>query len=887
MLVATGPAPVRPMTLHILHLPKLIAERRSLAVLGILIIGMLWAGILLRHFEEVRVDQRDAERTIQNFATVFEENVLRSIGEIDKVLLYLRRSIEVRQDARAFTPADMLSDIVARVGIIDAKGIRIASSYGPQPAPATDLSDREHFRVHVNSTEDRLFIGKPAIGGRTGRWSVQFTRRFLDQDGSFGGVVVASLDPIQLTKAYDKIDLGAAASILLVGDDGIVRSSVGQSGRLALGGAVSNTALADRIRAGASTTFEHVDPTDRVTRLTGVHRIMGHPLWVSVSINKTDVFKNSWATLKVHAVAGLLLTLIVLAAMERMLRTEAKASQQAEQLRLTLDHMSQGIMLVTKDRHIPVINARCAELLGLSPELVENPPRFDDLVKHETATGTADMVPAPESVLALAGVGHLAVSEHSAPNGRVIEVRSDCLPDGGVLHILADITKRREAEAHIARLAAEDPLTGLPNRRVFSAVLDQINSRRRAAAEGACAEFAVLFLDLDRFKAVNDTLGHRIGDLLLQEVAKRLERSIGSKGVLARLGGDEFAVIVPEFASRGALEALTLRLASAISEPYELDGHRVCTNVSIGIAVGPRDGESVDDLLMAADLALYAVKAGGRGTYRFYERSMNEELSDRRQIEMDLREAVAHNELLLYYQPIIDLQRNVVTGFEALARWSHPLRGMIPPSVFITVAEDTGLILPLGEWALTEACRRASEWPDHLRVSVNLSPVQFSAPNLSDTIARILSDTGLAPSRLELEITERVFMENSENTLAILHRLKSLGVRISMDDFGTGYSSLSYLRSFPFDKIKVDRSFVSDLAEGAEHAAIVQAVVSIARALGMMTTAEGIETSDQQISVAALGCDEAQGYLFSAPVPVEKIPGILAAWSPKRTMAAA
>jgi len=606
-------------------------------------------------------------------------------------------------------------------------------------------------------------------------------------------------------------------------------------------------------------------------------------LWSGIAIRQLAAAE---ADLQMHAGAGLLLTLFILAVMERMLRTEAKANQKSEQLCLTLDHMNQGIMLVRRDHQIPIINERCAALLDLPPQTIEHPPSFDDLFKHQgTGGGVVEgMIPSPQAVLDLVGAGHLSVCECRTANGKVIEVRSECLPDGGVLHTFADITKRCEAEAHIARLAAEDPLTGLPNRRVFSAALDQISGQQSASQPNA--EFAVLFLDLDRFKSVNDTLGHRIGDLLLQEVAKRLEWSLGSNSVLARLGGDEFAVIVPAFVSRAALEASALRLAKAIGEPYEIDGHRVCTNVSIGIAVGPGDGESVDDLLMAADLALYSVKASGRGAYRFYDKSMNEELNQRRQIEMDLREAVARNELSLHYQPIIDLQRNVVTGFEALARWRHPVRGMIPPGMFITVAEDTGLILPLGEWALTEACRRATEWPSHLRISVNLSPVQFSAPNLYDTIAGTLATSGLAPDRLELEITERIFMENSERTLAILHQLKQLGVRISMDDFGTGYSSLSYLRSFPFDKIKVDRTFVSGLTEGDEHAAIVRAVVSLARALGMMTTAEGVETSEQQRSVAALGCDEAQGFLFSAPVPVEQVPEILAAWAPKQTKAA-
>ncbi len=285
--------------------------------------------------------------------------------------------------------------------------------------------------------------------------------------------------------------------------------------------------------------------------------------------------------------------------------------------------------------------------------------------------------------------------------------------------------------------------------------------------------------------------------------------------------------------SRTQLEAIAIRLAKSVCEPCELDGHRVRSNVSIGIAVGPADGATSDDLLMAADLALYAVKASGRGTYQFYQRSMNKDLRDRRQIEMDLREAIERNELELHYQPIVDLRRNVITGFEALARWRHPVKGMVPPAVFIPVAEDSGLILPLGEWALMESCRRAVHWPNDLKIAVNLSPVQISAPNLVDKVLRILSETGLAPDRLELEITERVFMDDSEHTLSILHRLKDIGVRISMDDFGTGYSSLSYLRSFPFDKIKIDRTFVSDLAEGTEHVVIVQAVVSIASVLGM------------------------------------------------------
>jgi diguanylate cyclase (GGDEF)-like protein len=445
------------------------------------------------------------------------------------------------------------------------------------------------------------------------------------------------------------------------------------------------------------------------------------------------------------------------------------------------------------------------------------------------------------------------------------------------------VTKRCEAEARVARLASEDPLTALPNRRVFRATIDQMSHSGDPVRN---EEFAVLFLDLDRFKVVNDTLGHRIGDGLLQEVASRLKAALPASAMLARLGGDEFAVVVKPVQSRAALEVLANSLTEVINQAYEIDGHRIRSSVSIGIAVGPPDGNNADDLLMAADLALYAVKAATKGSYRFYQKSMNEEINDRRQIEMDLREALERSALELHYQPIIDLRRKVITGFEALARWRHPVRGMVPPAVFIPIAEDSGLILPLGTWALVEACRQAAQWPDDLKVAVNLSPVQFSAPNLCDTIKSILAETGLAPHRLELEITERLFMEESEKILSILHQMKQIGVRISMDDFGTGYSSLSYLRSFPFDKIKVDRTFVSDLAGGTEHLVIVQAVVTIARALGMTTTAEGVETVGQQEFLTALGCDEAQGYLFGAPVPIEQVAKLIADWSAARTLAA-
>jgi diguanylate cyclase (GGDEF)-like protein len=874
------------VNLHITHLPRLIAQRRSTAILGTIIIAMLWIGIAFKHVERVHTDQAEAERTNENFAMVFEENVLRSLSEVDKAILYLRHSVETRKDVTDYNTiirtTDVLSEIIVQVAVVDAQGIIRASSSGPQPTPPIDVSDREHIRVHMRNSEDKLFISKPLVGRASGQWSVQLTRRFNNRDGSFGGVIVASLNPLHFTAFYNKIDLGSVASIAMIGSDGVVRSSGGSAtGRFALGQDLSGTSLFKEIQQDKDTVFEYSGAPNGETLLMALRKVRGYPLWVSVGVRKSDVMQPSWASLQSNLLVGFALTLVILGAMEQILRSEAGAKQKADQLNLTLEHMNQGIMLVTREHEIPVINKRCGELLGLPKELIDHPPDFDELSRYRTkydatTAPTADLAPG-ENNEAASGEGE--VSEHIRPDGAVIEVHSTPLPDGSFIQTFTDITKRRQAEAHVARLASEDPLTGLPNRRVFRSAIDKLSARSDDGA--ANQDFAVLFLDLDRFKVINDTLGHRIGDMLLVEVAQRLKQALRSEDILARLGGDEFAVVLPSYESRAGLERVATGIVDAVGQPYEIDGHRIRSTVSIGIAIGPSDGKNADDLLMAADLALYAVKSSGRGTYRFYEHAMNEEVKERRQIETDLREAIEQNRLHLEYQPIIDLRRNVISGFEALARWQHPTRGSISPGVFIPIAEDGGLILPLGEWALREACGQAVRWPNDLKISVNLSPVQFSMPNLSEVIVGILAETGLEPSRLMLEITERLFIADTEKTLATLHRLREVGVRIAMDDFGTGYSSLSSLRSFPFDKIKIDRAFVSDLGENAENSVIVQAVIIIAGALGMTTVAEGVETASQQRLLTALGCEEVQGYLYSRAVPIEKVPDVIAMWSPE------
>jgi len=880
------------VTLHIAHLPKLIARRSSTAILGTIIIAMLWVGIVVKYYERAYTDLSEAERTNENFAMVFEENVLRTLGELDSAILYLRQGVERRKDTTDYqtilNTTHIPGEVVVQAAIVDANGI-IRASTSPLPKQPISVADREHIRVQIHSTGDHLFISKPVIGRASGAWSVQLTRRFNNRDGSLGGVLVISMNPEHFTAFYDKIDLGPAASIALIGSDGVVRASGGRSvQRFSLGQNLAGTPLFARLSDGSSQSFEFSDKQIRDPVLMALRRVAGYPLWVSVGVSKAAVLRPSLQSLGWNALIGVAITLIILAAMEQILRSEAGAKQKSEQLKLTLEHMNQGIMLVTKDHDIPIINKRCGELLDLDAGFLDRPLRFEHLAPFQIGRSTG----APERHVTMdapdtqPAVGFCVTFEHTRPDGSVIEVLRTPLPEGGFVQTYTDVTKRRQAEAFIAKLASEDPLTGLPNRRVFRASIEKLSG-----SEDERTEFAVLFLDLDRFKIINDTLGHRIGDMLLVEVAKRLQQSLRPHDVLARLGGDEFAIVMPSFKSRAALAAAANAIVEAVAQPYEIDGHRIRSTVSIGIAIGPGDGGNADELLMAADLALYAVKTSGRGTYCFYEPSMNEELKSRRQIETDLREAIEQNQLYLEYQPIIDLRRNAISGFEALARWKHPVMGAISPAVFVPVAEDTGLILPLGEWALREACRQATAWPNDLKVAVNLSPVQFSLPNLADMVVGILADTGLEPHRLVLEITERLFISDAEKTLAILHRLKAIGVGIAMDDFGTGYSSLSSLRGFPFDKIKIDRAFVSELGENIQNSVIVQAVIIIAGALGMTTVAEGVETAAQQRMLTALGCDEAQGYLYSKAVPSERIPELIASWggeakTPSATIAA-
>ena len=438
----------------------------------------------------------------------------------------------------------------------------------------------------------------------------------------------------------------------------------------------------------------------------------------------------------------------------------------------------------------------------------------------------------------------------------------------GFNHMARQIEER---EKRITQLAFNDVLTGLANRAMFQRHVDHL----LAARAGQPTIAAIHCLDLDQFKSVNDSLGHAAGDALLVEIGKRLTDA-ASGCFVARLGGDEFVVVQPIEGPRDAVEKLAARLLEVVSRPLSIDGHRIVPSTSIGVAIAPDDGAEVATLMKNGDLALNRAKTDGRGMTSFFEQSLNQRAQERRQIESDLGEAIERGEFELYFQPLFDLDNRSVSSFEALIRWNHPTRGLVSPVEFIPVAEDNGMIVPIGAWVMREACRHAAGWPEQLRIAVNVSSVQFHRPGLGEEIVRALASSGLAPHRLEVEITESVFLDGGEATLRQLHALRSLGIRIALDDFGTGYSSLSYLQSFPFDKLKIDRSFIQALITKPNASAVVRAITDLARALGMETTAEGVEQSEQLDQLIAYGCSSVQGFLLSRPLRANAVAELLA-----------
>ena len=554
---------------------------------------------------------------------------------------------------------------------------------------------------------------------------------------------------------------------------------------------------------------------------------------------------------------------------ELLKEQEGKLREQNVQLDAALNNIVQGLAMFDVEHRLVLCNRRYAEIYGLAPGQVELGTPLEKIIEHRVSNGLQSEMSPEEivgSMLRRPNDTNFGEFYSHLSDGRCIAITVQPMADGGTVTTHQDITEQRRAEAKIAHMALHDALTDLPNRTLLNEHLE------RALARVKRGEIvATHLLDLDYFKNVNDSLGHPIGDKLLKMVAERLRGLVREADIVARMGGDEFAIVQVGITQPSDTTSLAQRVVDAVSKPYDIDGHQVIVGTSVGICISPADGTSPDSLLRNADLALYRAKSGGRGTLRFFEPDMDAQMQIRRAMESDLRKALIRGEFELHYQPIIDLRNNEISGFEALIRWPHSERGIVSPGKFIPLAEEIGLIVPLGEWVLRTACATAAKWPEHIRICVNLSPVQFKNKGLVQVVVGALAASGLLPGRLELEITETTLLTDTEETLAILHHLRELGVRIAMDDFGTGYSSLSYLQTFPFDRIKIDRSFVKGVTNDPSSLNIVRAVVGLANGIGMAATAEGVETQEQLETIKSEGCTEIQGFLFSQALPVHEI----------------
>ena len=555
-----------------------------------------------------------------------------------------------------------------------------------------------------------------------------------------------------------------------------------------------------------------------------------------------------------------------------------------QQLDMALNNLTQGVCFFDGARKLILANRRYAEIYGLSTDTIRPGTTLEQIVECRVKAGTFPNMNAEEY---LAWRASVATSDQ--PNDTVVELKSGQIisihhrpmPDGGWVATHEEITERRQAERRLAHMARHDALTGLPNRVVFREYMEQELGRRTRSDS-----LAVLCLDLDHFKYVNDTLGHAAGDALLCAVAERLTKNVRSEDIVVRLGGDEFAIVQIGVDQPGQATALAMRLIEILSQPFALQDHRVAIGTSVGIAFSPANEADADTLLKHADMALYRAKASGRGSFCFFDSAMNSEAQARHTLESGLRMALANGEFELFFQPILHAHSEALIRFEALLRWRHPQRGLIGASQFISLAEEIGVIIPIGVWVLREACRIAATWPNDIAVAVNLSSMQLKNANLAEAVSGALEASGLPPGRLELEINETVLLQNTTATLEPLRQLQAIGLRISLDDFGTGYSSISSLRIFPFDKIKIDQSFVRDLDSEREAAAIVHAIVDLGSALGMLVTAEGVETPEQLRMLRAESCQEVQGYLFSKPVSAAEVPALIERMSSATSVAA-
>jgi diguanylate cyclase (GGDEF)-like protein len=832
---------------------------------------------------------RAAISDIGNIAGVLANQLSRSLQSVDQVLLDIKRTsrdyaVSDPQDFRAAYGRKEVHDAlksylpklphVFNIVIADEHG-QLVTTTAAWPTPNINISDREYFQDARQRTDGQLTASIPIRNRIDGSQTIVFARRIENDAGKFAGIVFASVNFRYFESIYGSTEAIPSLIFTLVRQDGIILFRHPDT-RGFIGERLSSDAMFREAMIKGHKGYRILARADGNVRYVSAQQTPGYPLFVNISVTETTALA-SWvrrsATIGLGSAVLLLCSIYLLIAITRQMRSlsisKESLTEKSQQLDAALNNMSQGLIMFDSENRLVVCNRQYAEMYRLAPVLLQPGISINDIGAARVAVGTGplqnDFLP---ERLETIGTAEPYVAVDRLLDGRMVSITHQRMANGSWVALHQDITSQKRIEAELAHMARYDALTGLANRALFLEKVEEAFARMRRFDE----RFSVLMVDLDRFKEVNDSLGHVVGDGVLTAMADRLRKCVRDVDSVARLGGDEFAVIqAAQAGQRDGAIVLANRILQAITEPYDVEGRKVVIGTSIGITLAPDDGDDGDALIRNADLALYKAKSEGRNCFRFFEPSMQAHARERRELEQDLRRSISNDEFELHYQTVIDMSRGECCGAEALVRWRHRERGLLYPDQFITIAEESGLIVPLGAWILRRACADAARWPAPLKVAVNLSPMQFKQNDLLATLKSALAESGLPASRLELEITETILIEKNEENLALLHELKRLGVSIVLDDFGIGYSSMRYLQMFPFDKIKIDKSFIQSMTNHADSAAIVSAITGLGRSLDVETTAEGVETVEQFTFLRSAGCQLAQGYLFSRPVPLAKL----------------
>lgn len=823
-------------------------------------------GLILSNLRHQAIEQ--SKQRLLATATVLARQAARDFQSIDLIeanMIEYMETLAIVSDAlyaRAMVGRGihlMLKDKIGgfphigAVMLVGADGTLINSSQA-WPTPPVNFAGQDFFEALKADPRLSSMLGRPIRDDQTGAWTMYLARKFRGSNGEFLGLVVGTVASQYFEDSFGTLARATDESTALLRDDGLLLARYPHIDSII--GKRSGRSLAN------GTAPQSASGVDETERLVAQARLPNVPINLTASATVAAALAD-WRT-EAGYLIGLTIVLVVAiggtgAVVVQFFR------RQSIQLDSTLNNLSQGVCMYDEHQRLILCNDRYAELFRLPHELTTPGTPLRHVFDHQGLGLNLGGDPEEyfSGMMAIIAAHEPARTVTEFADGRSVVTVFRPAPGGGFVTTVEDITEQKRAEKRIAHIAHHDSLTGLHNRAAFSDYLvSAIDETLRAAGT-----FAILCLDLDRFKEINDFYGHLVGDALLREVARRLQAAANG-AFLARVGGDEFIVVTTGDAQADAVGQLAQQFRNALSGDIEIAGRQLRIGLSIGIASCPLHGNDPTTLLANADVALYRAKAEGRNAIRFFEAEMGAQLRDRRELQHDLQSALANDELWLDYQPLAKIDGEIA-GFEALVRWHHPRRGVVAPGTFIPLAEENGLIVAMGEWILRTACEEAASWPNQLQISVNLSPVQFRNDDVVRLVHEVLIETGLDAGLLELEITEGVLIDDFSRALSILRRLKALGVRIALDDFGTGYSSMSYLQAFPFDTIKIDRSFISNLERSAQSKALLRGVIGLARGLELPVTAEGVETRAQLDVLVRAGCDLVQGYLIGRPASID------------------